>query len=35
MDILLDGLEDENYKWETGAIKGKVGNKLYLLGMPQ
>ncbi len=35
MDILLDGMEKKDYKWETGTIKGKMGNKLYLMGMPQ
>ena len=30
LDILLEGLESENYRWE----KGKIANKLYLLGIP-
>ena len=33
MDILLEGLETEDYHWEKGLIKGKA-KKLYLLGMP-
>jgi hypothetical protein len=33
LDVLLEGLESENYKWEKGIIKGK-GRKLYLLGLP-
>ncbi len=35
MDELLEGLHSDDYKWEKGAIKGKGGNKLYLLGIPQ
>ncbi len=36
MKILLEGLEDDtNYKWEMDSLKGKGGNKLYLLGLPQ
>jgi hypothetical protein len=34
MDILIDGLSEEHYQWEKGKIKGKGGNKLYLLGKP-
>lgn len=33
LDILLEGLETEDYKWEKGRITGKV-KKLYLLGTP-
>lgn len=32
MEILIQGLSDENYQWEKGKIKGKGGNKVYLLG---
>lgn len=32
---LLEGLSGVDYKWEKGVVKGKGGNKLYLLGMPQ
>lgn len=35
MDILLEGLETEDYRWEKGIIKGKGGPKLYLLGLPK
>lgn len=34
MEILIQGLSDKNYQWEKGKIKGKGGNKVYLLGMP-
>ena len=34
MDELLVGLESSDYEWESGAIDGKLGRKLYLLGMP-
>lgn len=34
MDELLEGLHADNYQWEKGTIKGKGGNKLYLLGIP-
>ena len=34
MDILLEGLDSKNYVWEKGKLKGKGGNKLYLLGYP-
>lgn len=33
LDILLKGLESEDYKWEKGRITKKA-NKLYLLGFP-
>lgn len=33
LDILLEGLESEYYKWEKGIIS-KKSNKIYLLGMP-
>ena len=33
LDILLEGLESEDYKWEKGRIT-KRANKLYLLGIP-
>lgn len=33
LDILLDGLETEDYKWEKGRITGKA-KKLFLLGTP-
>lgn len=33
LDILLEGLETEDYKWEKGRITGKA-KKLYLLGTP-
>ncbi|MFC4870422.1 class I SAM-dependent methyltransferase [Negadavirga shengliensis] len=35
MDYLLQGVSSEHYLWETGKIKGKGGNKLYLLGRPR
>ena len=34
MDILIEGLSDEYYHWEKGKIKGKGGNKVYLMGYP-
>jgi hypothetical protein len=34
MEILIQGLSDKNYQWEKGKIKGKGGNKVYLLGIP-
>lgn len=34
MDVLIDGLSDENYQWEKGKVKGKGGKKVYLLGTP-
>lgn len=33
LDILLEGLESEDYKWEKGKITTKA-NKIYLLGIP-
>ena len=33
MNILLQGLESQDYKWEKGKISQKA-NKLYLLGLP-
>lgn len=33
LTILLKDLQDPNYSWESGIIKGR-GNKLYLIGMP-
>lgn len=33
LDILLEGLESEDYQWEKGRITQKA-NKLYLLGIP-
>ncbi len=33
MDELLEGLGDERYRWEKGAIGGSL-KKLYLLGIP-
>lgn len=34
MDELLEGLHSDNYEWKKGKIKGKGGNKLYLMGLP-
>ena len=34
LDILLEGLESEEYSWEKGIIKGK-SNQIYLLGYPE
>ena len=34
LDLLTKDLSDESYVWEKGAIKGKGGKKLYLLGKP-
>jgi hypothetical protein len=34
LDILIDGLETKDYKWEKGTIAGKA-KKIYLLGLPQ
>jgi hypothetical protein len=34
MEKLTEGLSDYHYNWEMGKIKGKGGNKLYLLGSP-
>ena len=33
MDVLLEGLESDDYTWEKGVIKGK-SKKVYLLGLP-
>jgi hypothetical protein len=33
LDVLLEGLESEEYRWEKGRISNR-GNKLYLLGIP-
>jgi len=33
MDELLNGLHSDDYHWKKGIIKGKSGNKLYLLGL--
>ncbi len=33
LDILLEGLESDDYKWEKGRIS-KRANKIYLLGIP-
>ena len=33
LNILLEGLESEDYKWEKGKITKKA-NKIYLLGIP-
>lgn len=32
--ILLSELQSENYHWESGAIKGKPSDKLYIIGKP-
>jgi hypothetical protein len=34
MDILLEGLQSDEYTWETGVINGK-SKKVYLLGLPR
>lgn len=34
LDILTEDLKSDNYTWEKGTLKGKGGNKLYLLGYP-
>lgn len=35
LDVLLEGIgESKTYTWEKGTLKGKGGNKLYLLGHP-
>lgn len=34
MDILLMGLESEDYMWEKGVINGR-SKKIYLLGLPK
>ena len=33
MEILLEGLHAEDYRWEMGLVKGKA-KKLYLMGIP-
>lgn len=35
LDDLTKGLDSESYIWEKGLIKGKGGNKIYLLGYPK
>lgn len=34
LDILLENLYTGHYNWEKGKIKGRGGNKIYLLGKP-
>jgi len=34
MDMLTEELKSKDYIWEKGKIKGKGGNKLYLMGRP-
>ncbi len=34
LDILLEGLESDQYSWEKGVIKGK-SKKIFLFGMPK
>jgi hypothetical protein len=34
MDILLEGLKSDDYIWKKNTIKGKGGNKIYLMGLP-
>jgi len=34
LDILLEGLESEEYSWEKGILEGK-SKKVYLLGLPK
>jgi hypothetical protein len=34
MDLLLEGLESDDYQWEKGVIAGK-SKKVYLLGLPK
>ncbi|GAB3229320.1 hypothetical protein GCM10027346_14680 [Hymenobacter seoulensis] len=34
LDILISGLEAENYTWEKGLLTGRA-KKLYLLGLPR
>jgi len=33
LDILLEGLENQNYTWEKGIIEGD-SEKIYLMGYP-
>lgn len=35
LDELLKGTETEGYRWEKGTIKGKMGKRVYILGLPQ
>lgn len=34
MDELLQGLQKQTYRWKKNKLKGKGGNKLYLIGLP-
>lgn len=34
LEVLTQDLQAETYTWEKGTIKGRGGNKLYLLGLP-
>jgi len=34
LDTLLSDLQSDAYAWEKGTLKGKGGDKLYLLGLP-
>ena len=34
LDVLLEGLQSADYKWEKGVVKSRLGNNLYLLGLP-
>jgi hypothetical protein len=33
-DEILADLQSDDYTWEKGTIKGKAGNKMYLIGQP-
>lgn len=33
-DIILEDLQSDDYTWEKDTVKGKGGNKIYLLGYP-
>jgi len=35
LDILLEGMGSDRYQWEKDTIKGKPGNKIYLMGLPK
>jgi len=35
MEELVADLQGPGYMWETGALEGRAGKKLYLLGIPQ
>lgn len=35
IDELLEGLHTDDYVWEKGTIKGKGGQRIYLLGLPK